>query len=94
MIGATKETLSAFFKGDIQYIIPFFQRPFVWEEENWEILWENILEVYLDTKKGDNSEHFIGTVILKQRETQRIGETSFDLVDGQQRLTTIAILAA
>lgn len=38
------------------------------------------------------SEHFIGTLITKQRESERIGENSCDLIDGQQRLTTSSLL--
>lgn len=42
MITANKEYLHAFFLGNIQYVVPFFQRSYVWDDENWEILWENI----------------------------------------------------
>src|SRR5207244_6308924 len=37
-------------------------------------------------------EHFIGTIITKQRPAERLGEQVHDLIDGQQRLTTIALL--
>ena len=90
MINATKEKLSSFFQGNMQYIVPFFQRSYVWNEENWETLWEHIYRIL--EEDGAKHEHFIGTLIVKQRPSQRVGESSFDLIDGQQRLTTFALL--
>jgi len=48
--------------------------------------------VYLDSKQGKKSEHFIGTVITKELPTQELGQDVHNLVDGQQRLTTVSIL--
>ncbi|WP_276366247.1 DUF262 domain-containing HNH endonuclease family protein [Chryseolinea sp. H1M3-3] len=90
MINATKEKLSSFFQGNMQYVVPFFQRSYVWNQENWDTLWEHIKRI-LD-EKIKKHEHFIGTLIVKQRTPERIGETSYDLIDGQQRLTTFSIL--
>lgn len=92
MINANKDYLKSFFQTNIQYIVPFFQRSYVWDSENWEILWENINQVYSEYKKNENQEHFIGTLIIKQRQAEKIGENKYDLIDGQQRLTTISLL--
>ncbi len=92
MINANKEYLSSFFQNQTQYIIPFYQRAYVWKKENWETLWENIYQIYSDYKEGKNSEHFIGTLITKQRNSTRIDQVYHDLIDGQQRLTTISLL--
>ena len=64
--------------------IPFFQRSYVWERENWEELLSDLLKV------GHNP--FLGSLILK-----RVDRLSGDLrhalvIDGQQRLTTLSIL--
>lgn len=91
MINATKEKLSSFYTGNIRYHVPFFQRSYVWDTENWETLWENVFQVLSDYKNQKSSEHFIGTLITKQRPAERIGESSYDIIDGQQRLTTIAL---
>jgi uncharacterized protein with ParB-like and HNH nuclease domain len=65
-------------------IIPFFQRTYVWEQENW----ENLLEGLFSKPYG----HFLGSIILKQIPV-RSGETKkLEVVDGQQRLTTLSIL--
>jgi len=92
MINATKETLNSFFTGNLQYVVPFFQRSYVWNEENWETLWEHLMKVSERHKNKIKTEHFIGTLITKSQETTRIGETKLDLIDGQQRLTTFSIL--
>ena len=64
--------------------VPFFQRGYVWSEENWEELIENLL----DSKQN----HFLGSIILKQR-VVRTGEVpKCYVIDGQQRLTTLSIL--
>jgi uncharacterized protein with ParB-like and HNH nuclease domain len=90
MINATKEKLSSFFQGNMQYIVPFFQRSYVWGEDNWSTLWEHISRIQEENTK--KHEHFIGTLIVKQRPSERVQESSFDLIDGQQRLTTFALL--
>lgn len=92
MINATKETLNSFFSQNLQYVVPFFQRPYVWDDENWETLWEHLLKIIERSQKNIKTEHFIGTLITKQQEIQRIGEIKLDLIDGQQRLTTFSLL--
>lgn len=92
MISAQKEKLNSFFQGSMKYIIPFYQRPYVWDEENWENLWESIHETYTNYKNNKESEHFIGTLIIKQKAAARINENNYDLIDGQQRITTISLL--
>ena len=91
MINAHKEKIQSFFQGTLQYEIPFFQRAYVWDEENWSIFWEHLnseLEAY---QNGEESEHFIGTIITKQKESKQLGENVVELIDGQQRLTTISL---
>ncbi len=94
MLSASKEKLLSFLNGSSQYIIPFFQRSYVWKVENWSELWENILEEYEELVVNNNpkSEHFIGTIIIKQLLTSQVGATEYELIDGQQRMTTINLL--
>lgn len=91
MINANKEKLQSFYQGSLQYEIPFFQRAYVWSEENWTIFWEHLISELEAYEKGDSSEHFIGTIITKQKESRNLSENVVELVDGQQRLTTISI---
>jgi uncharacterized protein with ParB-like and HNH nuclease domain len=92
MINATKETLNSFFSQSLQYVVPFFQRSYVWDKDNWELLWEHLMKITELSRNNIKTEHFIGTLITKQQESQRIGEYKLDLIDGQQRLTTFSLL--
>src|SRR5690606_7453801 len=93
MLSANKEKLQSFLMGTNQFIIPFFQRSYVWKTENWSELWDNIQEEFQEIENGNSqSEHFIGTIIIKQRDSERVGTLEYDLIDGQQRLTTVCLL--
>ncbi|WP_294205643.1 DUF262 domain-containing HNH endonuclease family protein [uncultured Chryseobacterium sp.] len=93
MLSANKEKLQSFLMGSNQFVIPFFQRSYIWKVDNWNELWENITDEYKEIQNNNNnSEHFIGTVIIKQKESQRVGALEYDLIDGQQRLTTVCLL--
>ena len=76
--------------GDKIYDIPVYQRSYAWEQNNLEDLWEDLY--YLDTSKN----HYFGTVLIKDSgNTAQAALTTlkrFDVIDGQQRLTTILIL--
>ena len=63
-----------------QFVIPFFQRPYVWKKSNWEELLNTLLRI--------NDHHFLGMITFKP--TPNIGK--MNIIDGQQRLTTISIL--
>ncbi|MCT1531010.1 DUF262 domain-containing HNH endonuclease family protein [Sphingobacterium daejeonense] len=92
MLSASKEKLLSFLNNSSQYIIPFFQRGYVWSNDNWSELWENIVEEYRELKSGNVSEHFIGTIIIKQILSTSVGASEYELIDGQQRLTTVCLL--
>lgn len=92
MINANKELLNSFFSNNLQYVVPFFQRAYVWNNDNWDILWEHINRIADKTLDNCKNEHFIGTLITKQRLSNVIGENKLDLIDGQQRLTTFSLL--
>ena len=91
MLSANKEQISSFLEGSLQFHIPFFQRPYVWKIENWQEFFDSILEQF-DKDNLEASEHFIGTIIVQQKEAKKMGANEYDLVDGQQRLTTICLL--
>lgn len=78
------EAAFTFMKGAIVVEIPFFQRPYVWNEENWRELIDDLLD--------DGSSHFLGSIILKSIPTPSGQHPRWSLIDGQQRLTTLSIL--
>jgi len=69
--------------------IPYYQRAYVWNDE----LWKRFLEDIVDLTKSGSKPHFFGSIILKQQQTPSMGGVSDirTVIDGQQRLTTIAI---
>ena len=85
---AGKRTISDIFNGNRKMIIPFFQRTYVWKEEQWSRLIED-MEYISKTSK----EYFLGSIILKSHPTPSNGSIGDvrTVIDGQQRLTTMAI---
>ena len=66
------------------YDIPFFQRAYVWNEDNWSELLSNL------TSRNQN--HFLGSIILKNELATAGNVSRFSVIDGQQRLTTLSVL--
>lgn len=67
-----------------KFEIPFFQRAYVWKEENWKRLFDDLFQSY-----KDKSSPFLGSIILKRN--QGLNNICY-VIDGQQRLTTFSIL--
>ena len=76
--------------GDRLFDIPVYQRNYAWEIKNLQDLWEDLY--YLDVSK----KHYFGTVLLKDSDKVAVVGLRtlkrLDVIDGQQRLTTILIL--
>lgn len=89
----SKESLIKLFNtGTNQYLIPFFQRPYVWKKEDCENLYEDLINTYNQSKVNPQKEHFIGTIITKNSPSSTQMTAQYDLVDGQQRMTTFSLL--
>jgi len=77
-------------------VVPLFQRPYVWNEENqWEPLWNDLIRVadrVVQRPSDKYQPHFLGAVVLQQvqRQTGQMQERT--IIDGQQRLTTLQLL--
>jgi len=79
------EAMSLTFLGNEGLVrIPFFQRGYVWNIENWD-------DILIDLLDFDKS-HFLGSLILKQLEKQTGKPKEVLVIDGQQRLTTLSVL--
>jgi hypothetical protein len=85
-------------RGDRQYLVPLYQRPYTWTEKDWKQLWADLLEQYSLLKKGagkgHQSAHFFGSFVLAPFNISARLAPSFLIVDGQQRLTTVFLLLA
>ncbi len=66
-----------------KYVVPLYQRDYSWKEDNWEDLWADILLVL-----ESNSVHYMGAIVLQSK-----GNKTYNIIDGQQRLATITIIA-
>lgn len=82
------------FNGRIQYVVPIYQRAYVWsEEENWAPLWDAIEDAadrYLeDPGAQGHATHFLGAIVLEQLHSEPGGVDRRIVIDGQQRLTTL-----
>lgn len=77
--------------GRIQYRVPLFQRTYSWNQDQWEKLWDDILEIYMLDKPRN---HFIGAVVTLPIHDAPERAAKFILIDGQQRLTTLLLLLA
>ena len=80
--------LSVFDKHTV-FEIPYYQRSYVWDEDNWSRFLEDMENVSKSEKQ-----YFIGSLILKQKPTttgSKYGNIRI-VIDGQQRLTTLWLL--
>ena len=86
-----KPTVSGIFGLDVQYRVPLFQRHYAWsEDEQWVPLWRDIsLQVESHSLLSKTS-HFTGAIVIQQK--QGLSFPQYDIIDGQQRLITFAII--
>lgn len=66
------------------YRVPPYQRDYFWQEEHWEDLWNDILEMRNDR----DQRHYMGAMVVES-----ISDREFLIIDGQQRMATLSMLA-
>ncbi len=76
-------------KEELYYQIPIYQRPYQWTEENCEKLLDDLFFNYEDDRESD---YFCGSLVLIAI-SKDSKATTYDIVDGQQRLSTFILLA-
>ncbi|GAA6800875.1 DUF262 domain-containing protein [Helicobacter pylori] len=76
-------------KDELYYQIPIYQRPYQWTEENCEKLLDDLFFNYEDDRESD---YFCGSLVLIAISEDSKAKT-YDVVDGQQRLSTFILLA-
>lgn len=98
---ASARTPAEIFGNSVRYVVPLFQRPYVWERDTqWQPLWEDIrtlAERVLATPPvafgtAPVSPHFLGAVVVDQQTVPTGFIDVRHVVDGQQRLTTLQLL--
>lgn len=86
-IEAHEVPLDEVFSGRYAFRIPDYQRPYAWRREHAEQLLEDLAEAL---ESGTDEPYFLGSIVL----VKDPDESQADVIDGQQRLTTLTILLA
>ena len=71
-------------RGTLSYRVPVYQRDFAWTDEEIETIWEDLLRAL----EEDQSEYFLGAIVLSRIDEEKARE----VVDGQQRLVALSML--
>lgn len=64
------------------YEVPPYQRDYSWKKDQWEDLWNDIMNVY-----QSNNVHYMGSIVL-----QDLGDKNYHVIDGQQRFSTLTLI--
>jgi len=92
-------TIFELFERQQRYVVPLFQRPYVWtKNKQWIPLWDDIsikAEEIINSQRFNHREpsnHFMGAIVLNPIRTSGLQVTAKSIIDGQQRLTTLQII--
>ncbi|MBV0895977.1 DUF262 domain-containing protein [Microbacterium sp. NC79] len=77
-----------------RFVVPLFQRPYVWSKDlQWEPLWNDITRlIEVIQQHNQDATHFLGAIVIQQTPTALGALPTWNVIDGQQRLTTLQIL--
>ena len=78
--------VSSLLSGDAVFSIPYFQRPYKWSSETLQQLQQDLLNLV-----DESDSHFLGAVIVHGRRSNPSEPDVYDVIDGQQRITTLFI---
>lgn len=88
-------TIIELFDGKKRYLVPLYQRQYAWKvSPQLELLWEDIERAIkrLTEDRQATAPHFMGAIVLSQIKTFGKQVQAFEVIDGQQRLTTFQLL--
>ncbi|HRN29942.1 MAG TPA: DUF262 domain-containing protein, partial [Terrimesophilobacter sp.] len=75
-------------ENNVTYAVPKYQREYSWGRDQWDELVEDLLE------HEETDGHFLGTIICVNATANTTHESVLEVIDGQQRLTTISLMLA
>jgi len=81
LIEPSNQTFAELMGNSAKYTVPRFQRDYSWEQEQWEDLWNDIVEL------KDEGSHYMGYVVLQQKDKHL-----YEIIDGQQRFVTLTMI--
>lgn len=98
---ADKVTVFEIFEKQRRYLVPIFQRGYVWKmEDQWMPLWGDLMEQVKVVQAGNGPHqhqqrrHFLGAIVLGQLPTMIKWVQASEIIDGQQRLMTLQVILA
>lgn len=80
----TNATFRQVLGNGLTYRVPPFQRDYSWTEDEWDDLWQDIVALF---EADGEPAHYMGYLVLQSPDSKH-----FELIDGQQRITTISLL--
>lgn len=90
--------LTLVFKTERCYVVPLYQRAYVWGEANWLMLWEDVASAAEEVERSSfaarKATHFLGALVIAEQTRYPRRITPYHIIDGQQRLTTLQVLIA
>ncbi len=80
----TNSTFRQLMGNGMSYRVPLFQRDYSWAPDEWDDLWQDLVALF-----GEDPEpaHYMGYLVLQSADNR-----AFDIIDGQQRMTTLSLL--
>jgi len=80
----SNQTFRKLMGNGLVYRVPMFQRDYSWTEQEWDDLWQDIVAML---EPGGEQGHYMGYLVLQSSD-----ERNYDIIDGQQRMTTLSLL--
>ena len=80
----TNNTFRQLMGNGLSYRVPQFQRDYSWGPDEWDDLWHDLVELFSEEPEPA---HYLGYLVLQSTDNR-----TFDIIDGQQRMTTLSLL--
>jgi len=80
----TNNTFRQLMGNGLSYRVPLFQRDYSWGPDEWDDLWQDLVALFDDDPEPA---HYMGYLVLQSADSR-----AFDIIDGQQRMTTLSLL--
>ncbi len=80
----TNSTFRQLMSNGLSYRAPMFQRDYSWGADEWDDLWQDLVALF---SEDPESAHYMGYLVLQSADNRE-----FDIIDGQQRMTTLSLL--
>lgn len=76
-------------QSNVQFVVPIYQRVYSWQRPQLRELWDDLMAA---GRSGRS--HFIGTIFYSLEPSHHDGVEQYDIIDGQQRMTTLTLMIA